>query len=107
MQFLIQLKGRPTGISQKEADIVFRNHLIIDQVHNRTEISAPIDSVGYFNTIFYELWNLVDKIKIVLFYWPPIIYLKRDIYFGNQGSISKVGSKEKNNFLCALNYIDE
>ncbi len=23
------------------------------------------------------------------------------------GSISKVGSKEKNNFLCALNYIDE
>ena len=27
--------------------------------------------------------------------------------WGKSGSISKVGSKEKNNFLCALNYIDE
>ena len=29
------------------------------------------------------------------------------IYYVYKGSFSKVGSKEKNNFLCALNHIDE
>jgi len=40
----------------------------------------------------------------------PICYINQSKVYvdvGFWGSFSKVGSKEKNNFLCALNHIDE
>src|SRR5690606_8896641 len=75
-QFFVQLAGTPARIPQKETDVLLPNEFFVDHLHGFLEIAAPKDAIGNLLAVRDQFGDLMDEIKIVLFYGTAVEDLK-------------------------------